>query len=594
MLTVKDISIAFGGPKILDGVSFLIEKGQRIALMGRNGEGKSTMLKILAGIIEPDEGGLIYHQSVKCQYMPQDIPPYRGMTVLEVVLGAFENNSTWEVQHRAEAILTKLGLPLSQKFDDLSGGTQRRVILARALAPEPELLLLDEPTNHMDICTIEWMQKQLAGYSGAVVFVTHDRRFLEEVSKRIIELDRGKAFTWECPYVKFLERKEEWLEAEEKKHRVFDRKLADEEAWIRKGIKARRTRNEGRVRALMKLRQERTVRRARIPKAKLNIQDSDESARIIFKVHNLCHSYGETKTVDRFSSYILRGDRVAFTGANGSGKTTLLRLLLKEIEPVSGTVKKGEHLEIAYFDQHRRILDEDKSVEFNVADGATYVNINGKPRHVMGYLKNFNFDRKKAQTPVKALSGGERNRLLLAKLFTKPSNVLVLDEPTNDLDLETLELLEDILVNYNGTILLVSHDRAFIDNVVTTIFTCKGDGQWQEAEPHNADVSIKKNKTSEGPVSRSGSGPSDKTRKQEEKLKPRRMTYAQRLELESIPGRIDDLEKKQAELSAAMSDTSFYSRGDSVIKETADNLERVNSELEKLFLRWEELEGMIV
>ena len=591
LISVKNISVAFGGPKVLDDISFLIEKGERIALMGRNGEGKSTLLKVLAGIIEPDEGELIYHDHAHSSYMPQDVPSYGDQSVFEVVLSAFSGVHDWEVEHKCSAILSKMGLASDEKFKILSGGNQRRVLLARALVIEPELLLLDEPTNHMDIETIEWLQKQLLSFNGAVIFVTHDRRFLQQVSKRIIEIDRGNKLDWECSYDKFIERKEEWLEVEEKQNRTFDKKLSEEEQWVRKGIKARRTRNEGRVRTLTKLREERSLRRDRVKKLKLKVQDFEDSGRIIFKAHNLEHSFGDKKIVKNFSAYILRGDRIAFIGPNGCGKTTFLHLLLKELKPTGGTVKKGENLEIAYFDQHRRILDEEKSVEFNVADGAPSVNINGKPRHVLGYLRNFNFDPKKAKTPVKALSGGERNRLLLAKLFTKPSNVLVLDEPTNDLDLETLELLEDILINYKGTILLVSHDRAFIDNVVTASFVYKSDGQWGEQIPGESVENREYPRRAHSKMENGKKFRKEKREKREvESDKPRKMTYGEEIELKRIPEEIEQLEQKQAEYTKIMANPEFYQQEQDGIKRITAEAEAVNVELTRLFARWEELD----
>lgn len=609
LMSVKNISMAFGGPKVLDSVSFLIEKNQRIALMGANGEGKSTLLKILAGIICPDEGELIYHDHVHIAYMPQDVPDCGEETAFDVVMDAFKESEgtallrdkehLWEVEHKCSKILSKMGLPELEKFKVLSGGTQRRVLLAKALVTEPDVLLLDEPTNHMDLETIEWLQKQLMGYRGTVIFVTHDRVFLKNISNRIIELDRGKAFEWECGYDKFLDRKEAWLEAEEKRNSTFDKKLAEEEIWIRRGIKARRTRNEGRVRALMQLRQERSQRRERMGKVRLTMQEFEESGRVIFKVHNLCHSFDDIKIVEKFNALIMRGDRIALIGPNGSGKTTLLRLLLKKLEPISGNVKSGVDLEVAYFDQHRAKLDEERTVEYNVAEGAPTVTINGNPRHVLSYLRGFNFSPDRAKTPVKALSGGERNRLLLAKLFTKPSNVLVLDEPTNDLDIETLELLEEMLVQYTGTILLVSHDRSFINNVVTATYVYEGNGHWHEYGGGYDDwikqslgkVSVESavKKKSKLKTKKIPAIDSSKARQADNK---RKIKYGEKLELEKIPVMIEEQEIKQNMLIEQMSAPEFYKQDDEKIKAVTAEAENVKKELERLFARWEELDAL--
>jgi ATP-binding cassette subfamily F protein uup len=481
LLTLKDISVAFGGPKILDHVTLNVGERERIALMGRNGEGKSTLMKVVSGVLQADDGEIIRHkQKLRISFMIQEVPEDSPQTARELVLSAFDGiddgqllsdkDHHWEIEHKAEKVLTQVGIDPDAIFATLSGGQRRRVLLARALVIEPDVLLLDEPTNHMDLDTIVWMEEKLLSFTGSVMFVTHDRYFLKKIATKIVELDRGMAFAWDCGYDDFLERKDAWLEAEEKRNAAFDKKLAQEEAWIRQGIQARRTRNEGRVRALMKMRAERLARRSRTGKARMAVAEAEESGRLIFKIHNLGFSYPDKKIVEKFTNVIMRGDRIAVMGANGCGKSTFLRLLLGKLAPQIGTVKIGANLEIAYFDQCREGLNENETVVQNVSGGATYMRINDRDVHVYGYLRRFLFPIDRADTPVKALSGGEKNRLLLAKLFAHPSNVLVLDEPTNDLDMQTLDLLEELLTQYEGTIILVTHDRDFINNVATSTF----------------------------------------------------------------------------------------------------------------------------
>ena len=481
LFSLRDVSLAFGGPRLLDQVDWQIERGERVCLLGRNGEGKSTLLRLIRGELEPDEGQVIRQQGLHIARLPQEVPEGRGMTVAdEVAEGLPESLEHHDVDdHRVDAILSRMGLDPDARFENLSSGMKRRVLLAQALVAEPDILLLDEPTNHLDIDAIRWLEEFLLRYGGTLVFVTHDRAFLGRLATRIVELDRGHLYDWACDYATFLKRKEDVLAAEERQNALFDKKLAQEEVWIRKGIEARRTRNEGRVRALKAMREARRKRRERQGTAWMQVQEAERSGTLVIEAKGVGFGYDGPPVIRDLTTTIMRGDKVGIIGPNGSGKTTLLRLLLGQLPPREGTIRHGTNLEVAYFDQLKATLDEEKTVQQNVSEYDT-IAINGQPRHVLGYLQDFLFPPERSRSLVKFLSGGERSRLLLAKLFTKPSNVLVLDEPTNDLDVETLELLESLLVDYQGTVLLVSHDRAFLNDVVTSTLAIEADGRVKE------------------------------------------------------------------------------------------------------------------
>ena len=492
ILSVQNILLRFGGPPLLDNVSFDIEAGDRICLVGRNGEGKSTLLKVLTGEMEANSGEIVKKTGLKVSRMIQEIPAHLDGTVRDIVMGRVSVVSGGSVISKkilddgahnatAEAILGKTGIDADAPYDSLSGGQKRRVLFARAVAEDPDLLLLDEPTNHLDIPAIQWLEGIVTRLNCAVMFVSHDRAFVRRTATRIFELDRGRVRSWDFPYDKFVQFRDQALAEEEKANALFDKKLAEEEVWIRKGIQARRTRNEGRVRALIKMREERAARRSRTGNVNMQITEADRSGRLVARLKNVSYSYDGSPLISDLSTEISRGDRIGIVGPNGSGKTTLLRLILGELQPESGEVRLGSNLHIAYFDQMRTRLREDKSLIENIGDGQAYITLNGVKRHVLSYLQDFLFSADRARGPISALSGGERNRLLLACLFSHPSNVLVLDEPTNDLDMETLDLLAELLADYNGTVLTVSHDRAFLDSVATGILAIEENGHVFEA-----------------------------------------------------------------------------------------------------------------
>ncbi|MCP5005830.1 MAG: ATP-binding cassette domain-containing protein, partial [Planctomycetes bacterium] len=490
LLSLQEVSVRFGGPLILDKVSLQIERGERVCLLGRNGAGKSTLLKMINGELTSDSGDVVRQKGIRTASLSQEIPRDVHGTVFDVVLDGLrsrgrnqpqnEIDHDWEKHHQVEKVISLIQLNADSEFRTLSSGLKRRVLLARGLVCQPEILLLDEPTNHLDIASIDWLEEFLLRYKGTIFFVTHDRMFLQKIANRIMELDRGKLSDWACDYQSFLLRKQAVLDAEGKQRTVFDKKLAREEVWLRQGIKARRTRNEGRVRALEKMRAIRQDRRTVTGTVRMNTHETERSGAKIIQVKGLGYRYDDASVINDFSTTIMRGDKIGIIGPNGSGKTTLLRLLLGELEPLKGTVHHGTHLQITYFDQLREQLKEDKSVYYNVGEGSDFITLNRKQRHVMSYLQDFLFSPDRARVSASVLSGGERNRLLLARLFTMPSNVLVMDEPTNDLDIETLELLEELLVDYKGTLLLVSHDRAFLNNVVTSTIVFEGEGDVNE------------------------------------------------------------------------------------------------------------------
>ncbi len=513
LLRFDEISLDFGELKILSAADFSIESGERVCMIGRNGAGKSTTLKLITGELEADRGKIVRSDNLVISTLSQALPDARdklvrdvvrsglgeteallaqyekqsqleldrdGMRELEALHARIDAHDGWHMEQRVDETISDLKLPADKKMNELSGGWRRRVALATAIVQKPDLLLLDEPTNHLDIATIKWLEDRLYAWPGAVLFITHDRAFLQRLATRIVEIDRTKLSSWPGDYHNFLIRKEKSLEDEEVANAKFDKKLAQEEVWIRQGIKARRTRNEGRARALVKLREERSKRIKQDGQARIHIEEADQSGKKVVRARNISYSYGDETLIENFSINIMRGDRIGLIGNNGVGKTTLLRLLLGELEPQSGTLKHGTNLEIGYFDQLRESLDLDKSVAYNVGDGRDYIKLNGKDRHIVGYLRGFLFSPKRAMTPIKALSGGERNRVILGKLFTRPANLLLLDDPTKDLDVETLEVLEDRLTEYSGTLIVVSHDREFLDNVVTSTVVFENDGSIQE------------------------------------------------------------------------------------------------------------------
>jgi ATP-binding cassette subfamily F protein uup len=592
LVTLDQVSIAFGHLPLLDNAAFQIEPGERVAVIGRNGTGKSTLLQILSGDLPPDAGAVLRQPGVRVARLVQDVPLSADRTVAAVVgegLGALDAHDEWQRQHQADMVMSRLSLPADAIVDTLSGGWKRRVLLARALVGGPDLLLLDEPTNHLDIDAITWLESFLAEYRGAVVFVTHDRAFLERLATRIVELDRGRLTSWPGDYATFERKKEEWLANEELQNARFDKRMAQEEVWLRRGVKARRTRDEGRVKALMQMRAERLERRSRAGQVKLSIDSADSSGKMVFEAENVSYAYDETPIVKDFSTRIMRGDRIGLIGPNGAGKTTLLRLLLGDLQPTQGHVRRGANVQVAYYDQQREQLDPDRTVVDTIGDGNDTVTVNGQPRHVLGYLQDFLFSPERARSPVRALSGGERNRLLLARLLTRPANTLVLDEPTNDLDLETLELLEQQLVEWPGTLLLVSHDRRFLDNVVTSTIAFEGDGRVEEYvggyadyERQRAPGQPEKKVPGEGAKNTPGSG--IKTKK--------KRSFKEEREYSELPARIAALEDEQKTLNALLADSGFYTKPGSEIQATVDRVAQIDEELLRAMERWDALDSI--
>jgi ATP-binding cassette subfamily F protein uup len=596
VITVSQLRIGFRGPTLLDGVSCQIESGQRIGLLGRNGAGKTTLLRILSGEVEPDGGQVTFAPGVRVSLLPQEVPQDLRGSISEVVsqrlshMDADDHETAWKTEQQLNRVLTEMQLPPDGRFEVLSSGMKRRVLLARAIVAEPDVLLLDEPTNHLDLTAIEWLEDFLLRWKTTLVFVTHDRMFLRKVATRILEIDRGRLFDWSCDYDTFLSRKELALAAEETQNALFDKKLAEEEVWIRTGIKARRTRNEGRVRALERLRLVRSDRREKTGEVQLAIQESERSGMLVAEVDDVSFAYGERSIVRDFSTSIMRGDKIGIIGPNGAGKTTLLRILLGQLQPQSGSVRLGTNLQIAYFDQLRQQLNDEASVQDNVADGYDTVRVGDSSRHVIGYLRDFLFSPERARMPVKFLSGGERNRLLLAKLFTKPANVIVLDEPTNDLDTETLELLEDRLVNFSGTVLLVSHDRAFLNNVVTSTIVFEENGAREYFGGYDDWVRQRKPMATR----QTGDGSSSRARSSKAAEPPpgtkRKLTFKERKELESLPELIAKCESQIAALHGEMAEPQFYQRSGADIAAEQARLTQLEEQLAAAYHRWEELE----
>ncbi len=590
LLSLREVSLAYGGPKLFDGISLQIERGDRLCVVGRNGEGKSTLLRLINGEMEPDEGEVIRQQGLRITRLPQEVPIGHDMTVsTEVSLGLREGDGYGDsTDHRVSAILSRVGLDGDQRFDSLSSGMKRRTLLAQALVSEPDILLLDEPTNHLDIESIKWLEDFLLRYDGTLVFITHDRVFLERLATRIAEIDRGRLRDWSCDYQTFLKRRDELLAAEEKQAALFDKRLAQEEVWIRKGIEARRTRNEGRVRALKAMRVTRQERRDKQGAAKIQVQEAERSGALVVEAKNVSFGYENRTIIHNLTTTIMRGDKVGIIGPNGAGKSTLLRLLLDQLAPQTGTIRQGTNLEVAYFDQLKAGLDDEKTVQQNVSD-YEMITVNGLGRHVIGYLQDFLFPPERSRSLVRFLSGGERSRLLLAKLFTKPSNVLVLDEPTNDLDVETLELLENLLVDYQGTVLLVSHDRAFLNDVATNVLVINPDGNVKEYDGGYDDYVRQAGAELANIAVKEASAPPPKTQTPD---KPRKLSYKEQRELEALPARIEQLETSLRELHEAMADPSFYKLDRAVIAEKTTQLEAWEAELATSYARWESLESL--
>ncbi len=598
LLSLQEVNIGFGRPLLIERANLQIERGEKVCLLGRNGAGKSTLLKLINGDLLPDSGEIVRQKGMHTAYLSQEIPKELRGAVFDIVSDGFEmpdhrgsaryTDQEWKRRHQVEKVISQMQLAAGAEFNTLSAGLKRRVLLARGLVCDPDILLLDEPTNHLDVDAIGWLEEFLLRYGGTILFVTHDRTFLKKLATRIIELDRGSLSSWACDYETFLVRKQAVLDAEESQQAIFDKKLAQEEVWIRQGIKARRTRNEGRVRALEDMRNDRRERRQVMGAVRMQSQEAERSGALVIKVEDVTYCYDAKPIVSGFSAAIMRGDKIGIIGPNGSGKTTLLRLLLGELTPQQGNVRQGTRLNITYFDQLRSQLKEDKSVFDNIGDGNDVVTINGKSRHVISYLQDFLFFPDRVRVPVNALSGGERNRLLLARLFARPSNVLVMDEPTNDLDIETLELLEELLLDYKGTLLLVSHDRTFLNNVVTSTFVFEGEGRVNEYIGGYDDWQ-RQSEVKRGAVAEKIPVKAELARKQCER--PRKLSFKEQRELEALPQRIETLEAEQQQLYQVMGDPLFFQKGKDEIanvKARASSLER---ELAEAYQRWETLEN---
>ncbi len=636
LIELKKACLNYGLQVLLDKVDFSIERGQRICLIGRNGAGKSTMLKVLDGNLALDDGSVWRQSALKCARLEQDLPEADELTVYEAVASGLaeagevlsryhrlladaenpdswaaladaqqeiEAHDGWSLQQRVETVISRLDLPADKTMAELSGGWRRRVSLAKALVQEPDVLLLDEPTNHLDVLAIEWLERQILEFRGAVVFITHDRSFLQKLATRIVELDRGHIRSWDGDYQSFLEFREQQLAEEDRHNALFDKRLAEEEKWIRQGIKARRTRNEGRVRALKSMRDERSQRREQQGNAQMEVHTSSASGKLVAELEHVQQAFAGNVVIGDFSTTIIRGDKIGLIGPNGAGKSTLLKIILGQLEPDQGNVRLGTNLDIAYFDQLRNQLDLEKNAVDNVAGGRESIELGGKTKHIISYLSDFLFTGERARTPLKALSGGERNRVLLAKLFSKSSNLLVLDEPTNDLDVETLELLEDILGQFEGTLLLVSHDRTFLDNVVTSTIAFEGEGkvleyvggyedwlrqggQWFDIEAAKANAKAEKQRASDTTPSAPSSVTSTDVQEPKKKL-----SYKLQKELDSLPREIETLERQISEVEVEMSQPDFYNAEQSAVQTTLTKLEELQAQLEVKFNRWEELEA---
>ncbi|WP_288448923.1 ATP-binding cassette domain-containing protein [uncultured Pseudomonas sp.] len=634
LLKFTNVSLAFGVTPLLDGVSWQIERGERVCIIGRNGTGKSSLLRIVKGEQQADDGEVWRAPALKIGELPQELPRADDRSVFDVVAAGLagvgellaeyhhltqdtsgeldmerlmhvqqelEARDGWRLQQLVESTLSRLQLPAEKTLAELSGGWRRRVLLAQALVAEPDLLLLDEPTNHLDIGAIAWLEDALRGYPGAVLFITHDRAFLQALATRILELDRGNLIDWQGDYASFLVHKEQQLAAEETANALFDKRLAQEEVWIRQGIKARRTRNEGRVRALKAMRNERSERRERQGKANLLLETSDKSGKQVILAEHMSYAHpGGEPLIRDLTLLIQRGDRIGLLGPNGSGKTTLLKLLLGDLQPTAGKIQYGTKLEIAYFDQLRLQLEPEKTVIDNLAEGREFITINGQDRHVLSYLGDFLFSPQRARTPVKALSGGERARLLLAKLFSKPANLLVLDEPTNDLDVETLELLEEVLLSFEGTVLMVSHDRAFLDNVVTSTLVFEGEGRVREYVGGYQDwlrqggsprlLGVQTREDSKPAPAKAEPAPAAAPVAAAAAPAKRKLSYKEQRELDALPGAIETAEIELEALQTAIADPGFYQLPNEVTQAKLARMDALQAELDRLIERWAELE----
>jgi len=627
LIRLDDISIEFGDVPLLTRASFTVEPGERICLIGRNGAGKSTLLKIITGQITPDSGEIHYQQHLRISQLEQALPgaidrkvsdvvreglseqqtlidqfselsqqsmDKQGLKELEQLQAQIDAGGGWQVDKQVETIISQLDLPADKTLAELSGGWRRRVALGKALVSNPDLLLLDEPTNHLDISTIEWLEHKVRGYQGSVIFITHDRSFLQKLATRIVEIELGNLISWPGSFQNYLKLKEQAIEEETTRNALFDKRLAEEEVWIRQGIKARRTRNEGRVRALEAMRVQREQRAKRQGKAKISVETSEQSGRKVIEARSISHSYSGQQLINNIKIKIRRGDRIGLIGNNGVGKSTLLKILLGHIEPDEGSVKLGTNLEIGYFDQIHRELETDKTIAENVGNGKEYIKVNGKDRHIIGYLRNFLFAPKRAMTPVSALSGGERNRVLLAKLFSQPSNLLILDEPTNDLDVEMLEVLEEQLIQYQGTLIIVSHDREFLDNVVTSVLVFEEDGQIQEYIGGYSDWAKRGKGLKIADTQDHPSGhivDSDMTNNAQKKDQGK-LSYKYQRELDALPALIDQLEKDIATLEEQTANPDFYNKDYSETQPVLDELGEKQKALDTAAERWIELEEM--
>jgi ABC transport system ATP-binding/permease protein len=598
LVSVQNVTVAFGGPPVLEHATLSIEKGERVCILGRNGAGKSTLLRVLCGDLTPEDGEIVRRPGLRTALLAQEVPEGLRGTVFDIVAAELtaakqpseemHHDETWHIPPQVETVLSRMRLDPHASFEQLSAGLKRRVLLARGLVGTPDILLLDEPTNHLDIDAICWLEDFLLRFGNTIVFVTHDRAFLRRLATRIVDVERGRLTSYSCSYDTYLERKEAELEVEATQQGLFDKKLAREEVWIRQGIKARRTRNMGRVRALERMRAEREDRRERLGSVRLTAQDAERSGRLVIRAEGVSFSYGDLNIVRDFSTTILRGDKVGIIGPNGSGKSTLLRLLLGDLAPDRGTVRLGTRIEAVYFDQLRAQLDDDKTAAENVGEGREILTVDGKRRHILSYLQDFLFTPDRARTLVRVLSGGERNRLLLARLFTRPCNLLVMDEPTNDLDIETLELLEEFLVEFSGTLLLVTHDRAFLTNVVTSTLVLEEGGRVGEYVGGYDDV-IRQRTPEEAPKPKKPQPAAKKPRPPVEG--PRKLSYKERREFEALPDRIAALEEEQRSQYEIMADPLFYRRDGAEIARAKERLEELEREIDEAYRRWEELEG---
>jgi ATP-binding cassette subfamily F protein uup len=588
LLSLNGVSITFAGPALLDSVSLQIDDGERLGLIGRNGAGKSTLLKILEGTLFPDSGNVVRQPGLRVASLPQEVPPNLAGSVGEYLRAAKSNDPSWEIETRIDQIALELTLDLDAAIESLSAGSKRRVLLAAALVSDPDVLILDEPTNHLDIDAIRHLEDALQRRRGTLVFVTHDRSFLRTLATRILDLDRGTVRSYRSTYDAYVEQREDELRVEGEQARLFDKKLAQEEAWVRRGIKARRTRNEGRVRALEALRLERGARRDEVARVKAQLQEADRSGRMVLRCQDVRYGYDGAPIVRGLTTTILRGDRIGIMGSNGCGKTTLIRLLLGDIAPQQGTVTAGTKLEVAHFEQLHDVLDDTKSVIENVTDGGDMIAVGGGERHVVGYLRDFLFTPEQMQGAVTRLSGGERRRLQLAKILSRPCNLLVLDEPTNDLDLETLALVEEMLLEFQGTLLVVSHDRTFLDNVITSTLVCEAPGEWNEYVGGYEDW-LRQRKPEAVVATASKPARPDAERSSK---RPRRIGFKEKRELGEVPGRIEALEAEKQRLWALMASPSFYGSGREEIAQVKQRLAAIEDELHRAYARWVELEAL--